>query len=335
MAKIQYTYVDLYKAIKEAYDSAHTGGSVPVTLPVPLRKWGRMLEKAMGVKFLKFKSFDYVKEKGSNTVLVPFSGGKDSAALAYNLKSYGYGVELVHFTGVNKAYPDEAKYAKYFADKYNFPLSIVKFSMPQGTRFYTENPVKNYLLMMHALTACNRKALFIKGSSDVKCPTIGCSTGTPDSPVSYGWSDGYTAIAEFSRAFKGMFDLNIYVGQIASEQEAYRLVHTNKVDFADLVSCMLPTRFRGVSNRRIIAKGIKVRPNGCGNCYKCAFDYLNLVTLGVMEADKESTLHYAAVLFKQKERYLTSTHATTPEELIVSEFPKGILAEEIYTHLGL
>ena len=64
-----------------------------------------------------------------NKAVVAFSGGLDSVYQSFILREQGYDVTLLHVANMNRyTNGQEVKVAKEFAEKFNFPVEIVKFS---------------------------------------------------------------------------------------------------------------------------------------------------------------------------------------------------------------
>ena len=85
-----------------------------------------------------------------NNIIILFSGGKDSTALAVKCKDLGYNVYLYHMTNINKSYPDEYKRAKEIASYLDLPIHIERFEST-GKLDFPEHPMKNMILAINAL----------------------------------------------------------------------------------------------------------------------------------------------------------------------------------------
>ena len=81
----------------------------------------------------------------TNNVVVCFSGGKDSTALAVKLKQEGKNVFLYFLKGINKSYSDEYIRASNIASLLNLPLFIDEVHL-SGKNMFKENPVKNQVI---------------------------------------------------------------------------------------------------------------------------------------------------------------------------------------------
>jgi hypothetical protein len=288
---MKYTFNDLFNDISFLYQAVNEQPFDKVVLPKEFKEFGDLMEQVFEQKFISYKDVDPYGYKQSNKVGVAFSGGKDSTALAVHLKDAGCKVVLYHFTGVNKAYPDERKYAANFAAKYGFDFRVVKVGVPVSKGTYAENVVKNNLIMAQILADGMFTGIVNTG--------LGCAYMSRDILPNYGFSDSNQNLASFGRGVEALFGNRVYVEEIATEGSAYKSLVDRNIDFADLVSCMMPVRYRGKLRKNNLAKNLILRPGGCGQCYKCAIDYFYLVELGAMTGSPESDKHYISVLFKQ------------------------------------
>ena len=87
----------------------------------------------------------------SDSVILAFSGGKDSIASALKYKEEGRDVFLYHMKHINPSFSDEWKCAKESADRLGLPIYFddIQFS---GHHMYMEHPMKNMIIANGALS---------------------------------------------------------------------------------------------------------------------------------------------------------------------------------------
>jgi len=81
-------------------------------------------------------------------LLLAFSGSKDSLAAALLAGEAGYNVTLYHVAGVNPAFTkSELEHARCLAELLQMPLAFGELKLGKSTKFYTEHPIKNHLIL--------------------------------------------------------------------------------------------------------------------------------------------------------------------------------------------
>jgi hypothetical protein len=174
---------------------------------------------------------------------------------------------------------------------------------------YVENPVKNNLLIAYMMTG----SLFVTPYS----VGLGCASEADEDIVDFGFSDSANNLQPFARGVKALFDVDVHVDKVPTEGMSYKICVDNNIDFGDIISCMMPVRYRGKLRQNNLSKGLQIRPGGCGQCYKCGYDYFYLTELGYMSADSKSDEHYIEVMRKHWDHY-TNTEPITVEDTIVA-----------------
>lgn len=290
----QYTVDSLYNDMMSLYKAVNDVPFSEVILPIQLKEFGDLLEDVFKQKFISYREVTPLKLWSSNKVGVSFSGGKDSAALAFHLRNKGYSVTLYHVANMNRAYPDERKYCDAFARKYGFPLFVIPSPVTVKKGAYIENVVKNNLL----IAQCLQRGMLLS----VPNVGLGCAFLTREMLSDFGFSDSNQNLGSFSRGVELLFGNRVFVEEIESEGLSYKTLLNSGVDFSDIVSCMMPIRYRGRLRKNNLEKGLTIRPDGCGQCYKCAMDYYYLESAGVLKYDSRTYAHYADVLVKQWDR---------------------------------
>lgn len=218
----------------------------------------------------------------TNSVVVAFSGGKDSVATAIKLKDDGRDVRLFYVSGINKAYPDEMTHAIQIAEQLDLPLHVA-YVKQHGKTVFKESPVKNQIIASMALDyAINNN--------------IGCSIAFGDftsdnihnSQFFESWSDTqemWKSWLVFVRTFIPNVELII---PFKTYNETLDIISNKKEILERVCGCILPYRFRGMIRDNNEKKyGIKLLPNRCGSCWKCCTEYIYLVDEGKLQQNKD------------------------------------------------
>lgn len=286
-----YSIYNFCEDIQILYSNVNVFPFRKTTLPIQMKKYGDLLESFFKLKFIEYKEVIPEKLEYNKNVAVAFSGGKDSAALSIHLKQKENTVTLMHFTGMNKAYPDEAKVAEQFACKYGFNFKKLRSEVKVEKGTFIENIAKNQLLIAECLKAGYNFEIYNVG--------LGCASLNTELLINFGFSDSQQSLRTFADGIESLFGNKIYVSEIESEGQSYKILIDNNISFKDIVSCMIPLRYRGNLRKKNSEKGMYIRPDGCGQCYKCAGDYYYLGNY-----DKISDIHYLNVLKKHWEHFI-------------------------------
>lgn len=218
-----------------------------------------------GYKPLELPKFD------ENNVIVCFSGGKDSTAVAILYKNIGCNVYLYHIHGINKCYPNELEHAQEVADELGFPLIVENVSY-SGSNDYIEHPLKNMMIAAMAIS-------------------YGVNNGITNQIVVGNYLDETLDECAFYKdagdcidmweCFEGIMN-NIYKDyqvwiDLDEMDNAYELVLSAPSVIPHILSCMGTYRFaeyrRQLNNNKF---GINLLKGRCGCCIKCAKEYIYL-----------------------------------------------------------
>lgn len=224
-------------------------------------------------------------------IIVCFSGGKDSAAVAYYYKQKGYAVHLYHATGVNKAYGDEKNAAKRIAEYLGCDLFIDKFNL-LGSHKYIEHPMKNYVIANGAIHYALAKGY----TPHIAFGNFSQSHLADNSFEVCGGDciEMWDAYREIIQAVLPEFEIEI---PFKTNADTFNLLIDNHELFGMAVSCMSPFRFREFWRRRTEVKyGVTIFPNRCGCCWKCCMEAMWLMDMDKADFDPEYYSHCFHIL---------------------------------------
>jgi len=227
----------------------------------------------------------------TNNVVVCFSGGKDSTALAMLLKNMGKNVFLYHVRGINKSYPDEVNRAVRVASLLELPLYIDEVKLIGGS-IYKENPLKNQVIATLALNYSISQHL------DVSIAFGDFTEDTAERSVfDRNWSDCvemWNAYREVISKIVPNFELHI---PFKNYLETLLVVGREPTLLNAVQGCLAPQRFRRHWHDMNEKKyKVSLLPNRCGSCWKCCVEYLYLTDNNLLEYNEAFYLHCLELL---------------------------------------
>lgn len=246
-------------------------------------------------------NYDYQSEdqynkqpKDYESVVVLFSGGKDSVAVAQYCKQKYKKVYLYHIKGLNRSYPYEYENAQKIAEYLQLPLIIeqVKYN---GKSDYRINPLKNQVAGALALNYCIQNNLApVIAVGDIQSDHI------DEAVYDLDYSDTYEMWHSFSADAKKEY-ANFYLEMpLQYNTHSLEIVTTDLNLFKLCGGCMTPPRFKNQLIQTNEAKyNIKLYPYRCGSCYKCAIEYIFLANHKLVPFNKEFYKHCLDI-FKRK-----------------------------------
>lgn len=251
------------------------------------------LNRVVAIRYndVKVKTVDITP---TNTVIVAFSGGKDSTATAMKLKNDGYDVRLFYVKGINKSYSDEIDHAKRLADELGLPLHVANVTQ-HGKTSFKESPVKNQLIASMALDyAIENGYGCTVAFGDFTTDNIG------NSQFYESWSDTqemWSAWLELVRTYVPNAELII---PFETYNETLDMISERRKILEMVCGCILPYRFRAMTRNNNESKfGIRLLPNRCGSCWKCCTEYVFLADKGVIPFNKAFYDHCLEFLVKK------------------------------------
>ena len=224
-------------------------------------------------KYLQYTDKNYpVLRPVNNTdknVIVTFSGGKDSTAVALYYKERGYNVYLYHVHGLNRFFPFEQQSAEEIAKYLELPIIVEDVSL-SGASLYPDHPLKNIIIANMALqwgiqnnigTLITAGDYYTAHLQDVEFQTAG------DDCVEM-WDAYRPIIQKYVPDFQFEIPLMNVQDTLESLGKDPKLLELAQ-------SCVMTHRFKNYHNKRVQEKyGIQLMKNRCGTCWKCALEYI-------------------------------------------------------------
>lgn len=213
-----------------------------------------------------------VVEGGTDrTILLAFSGGRGSLATALFYKDHGYDVRLFHVCGINRAYGDEYKYAKMQAERLELPLYVYNIQVNDGYYDdYAIHPLRNIVIA---------NAMIHFAIIHQLPPNVAFGTFEMDRLA-------YNQFNECGGDCREMWDAYTKIIQqiipyfrvrtpLSHAGAALDRLMMNPSYFDMVTFCATELQYRG-RNRRHVERFFKVpiKEQSCGNCWKCAADYI-------------------------------------------------------------
>lgn len=298
------TIVETMKNIYQIYSNTLSINSTARLLPVDEKSnvYLNALENGLcgsvNYKFHKYNWFgDY--SDGGDTMIVCFSGGKDSTALAKKLIDDGKKIILFHVHGINKSYSSEVEHAKEIAKYLGAQIVIHNLKLIGKTDFL-ENPTKNQLVCSLALlfalkNGCSHTIAFGDFTTDTQKTSL----------FDRNWSDSkenWEAFKSYVRYY--IKDFDVYM-PFNTYKDSFEIISKDFYLLNKVQSCILPDRFREMTKKKNESKyNIKLLDNRCGSCWKCCVEWMMLVNKGIIEYNKDFYNHCLQFIKnKQKDEF--------------------------------
>jgi 7-cyano-7-deazaguanine synthase in queuosine biosynthesis len=261
-------------------------------------------------------------------VVVGYSGGKDSLAVALTLQEYGYTPILMHIQGLTRSTSSiELKSTKEVAEKTGWPLEINKLSY-KGDNPYIESPVRNFLVLAYMIEYMlekniNKAAMGIETTDKTRYVPI-------EEHKNNGFSDGIDTVQLFVKAIRYTFKDFVLLDSIESKPAMTVWLYKKYKDLFDISSsCFCTDRFLLSKRQKYMKRyNLKYLPKyNCFCCRKCAQDYLILKEAGIKDWDQADGKEAEAYAKKVIQNALESRGAEVtgdPVEYIFEGYKKEI-----------
>ena len=221
--------------------------------------------------YIEYKNMDYkplpVSEK-DNTVIVCFSGGKDSLATVLYYLKRRYNVILYHLRGINQTYKDEHKAVETLGGLLGLPVVIEELTL-RGTHDYIEHPMKNMIIANGAIQYAVRNHIGIR----VAFGNFNTSSLDNDEFEICG-GDCYEMWKIYQRIIRHIAPRLRILTPLENMQSTINLVleKPNLIPYTQ--SCIGAYRYREKLHKLNERKyGVTLLEHRCGSCWKCCLEY--------------------------------------------------------------
>lgn len=250
-------------------------------------------------------------------VMVGFSGGKDSTAVALMLAEMGFKPILMFVSGFNRSYPQELDAAVGIAKKTGFPLRIIRARL-SGSSPYPDNPVKNQLILAMMVDYGLRTGIrnYAQGNlHEDKVANTNFETGFSDAIEMYDAAEQL-----FSQYVPGF---RLHSRMIANETVSLEYMTRYPEIRPYISSCLLPLRYKPNVRRANERKFGPLLPGRCGSCYKCCQEYLVDAITGNEILSADHVKHCLAVFRKAWPNLFIPTNPPESDRLVLGKFLDG------------
>ena len=215
-------------------------------------------------------------------VIVCFSGGKDSIAVAMKLREMGYTVFLYHAWHINPSFGDEVNCAREAAEILDMPIYVddIRFS---GHHDYMEHPMKNMVIANGALhygirEGIGTRIVFGNYTSSTLDSNVfdRCAGDCMDM-----WEFYDTIIQQIIPGFR----VEAYLEHVGDTLE---IIMGNRELLDASLSCLCRHSLRPYRHEWVKSKfGVDLPKHRCGSCYKCCVEYLYMADHDLIEFSED------------------------------------------------
>lgn len=245
----------------------------------------------------KYKKLSLPKK--DKTMIVCFSGGKDSAATALYYLKRNYKVILYHVKHINPPLYDEYIQAEEFAKYWNIPIFIDEIKL-SGKHDYIEHPMKNMIIANMAIECALKNNLY---------PNIAFGNYTTssleDDNFEFCGGDDIEMWETYSLIIRKIiprFQVHVVLTNVG---ETLETICVNKQLLDMTVSCLGRASMRDYWHNWVKEKfNIEIPKHRCGRCYKCCIEYIYMADHDLQEFSEEYYMYCLNNLKKNVEREL-------------------------------
>lgn len=226
-----------------------------------------------------------------NSVIVCYSGGKDSTATVLYYKKRGYDVVLYHLKGINKTYKDEWKNVTKMAKLLDVPVVFEEVQLI-GNQEWVEHPLKNWIIAGRAL----QYGIAHHITSHIAFGNFKTSTLDND-PFEVCGGD----CKEMWNVYNNIVDTVIPGFKVHTPLENMQSTLDILMQHKDIAvkcqSCIGPYRYRDYLHDNNVKKyGVQLPEKHCGSCWKCCLEYIVYTDNNIYEYNEEFYKHCMEVL---------------------------------------
>lgn len=234
--------------------------------------------------------FPVSKEK---TIIVCFSGGKDSIAAVTRYKDMGYKVFLYHLQGINQTYRDEYQNAQRAADFLEVPIYFDKVWL-KGSHEYVEHPMKNMIIANGALQYGIKEGI----GTNIAFGNYTTSSLRDDNFEICGGDD--VEMWEVYEKIIQKFIPNFKIHKVLENLNDTLTIFVNNPEMISYAqSCIGPYRYKQYLRKNNQTKyGIQLPENHCGSCWKCCLEYCVFCDKGIVPYNESYYRHCMEILQK-------------------------------------
>lgn len=309
---------------------------VPLVFDKSLKGIVDMFESETDIK----RKFRYVKEDikplelpeyDKKNIIVCFSGGKDSFAVARHYQKLHYNVYLYHLKGLNATYCGEYSEhltAEKVAEYMGLPIIVEEISY-SGYHQWVEHPMKNMIMATRALSCGINRGI----TTRVAVGTFS-SAFIDDNAFDVCGGDCVEMWKTYDKVIRRIIPR--YKTLIPNENylDSFKVIEKEPQALPLLMSCMTPNRFRRAFRERTESRyGIDLLPKRCGCCWKDCTEYIWFADKGLIPLNKAYYKHCLEVLANTKAKEdgirFFSVRALWSEYFLDYPIEQSILYEEI------
>ena len=216
----------------------------------------------------------------NNKILIAFSGGKDSLGAVLSAIDLGYKPTLFFTKGINKSTSDEIDFAIRLANRLNIYLEIHDATINNTKNDYKENIIKNQFILAcmvdYGIKNDFHRYAFGNHSEE--------SLNDP-SNLEFNFSDYIEVFTEVKKYFKIHIPNFELITLVKNDTDSLiKILSHDYTLYQDAISCMGAKMYKAglkVTNKNNY--NINLPDSWCGSCYKCAWTYILLSLVNIVD----------------------------------------------------